>query len=125
MQSFTVEQFLQLENEIWKALATGDAIADKRLLTDDFLGVYGSGFAGKNDHIGQLRDGPTVAHFDLSEARIQVLSKEVVLLSYRSDFVRSRNMSEDGTESMYVTSIWRRIDTAWKNIFSQDTPVLG
>jgi hypothetical protein len=125
MESYTVEQFLQLEFEVWNALATGDAEADTRLLTDNFLGVYGSGFSGKNDHTDQLRDGPTVAHFDLSEARIQVLSEKVVLLSYRANWVRYENTSEDVTESMYVTSIWKNLDGAWKNIFSQDTPAQG
>ena len=125
MESYTVEKFLQLEIEVWNALATGDAEADIRLLADNFFGVYGSGFSEKNDHTNQLRNGPTVAHFNLSEARIQVLSEEVVLLSYRADWVRYENTLESDKESMYVTSIWRNLDGAWKNIFSQDTPALN
>ncbi|MDH3892440.1 MAG: nuclear transport factor 2 family protein [candidate division Zixibacteria bacterium] len=119
---YTVEQFLQLEVEVWKALAAGDAEADTRLLEDSFLGVYGAGFAGKSDHTGQLRDGPTVARFDLSEARILVLSDQVVLLSYRAEWVKHESTSENAKELTYITSIWRSVDGAWKNIFSQDTP---
>ena len=122
MESYTAEKFLQLEIEVWNALATGDAEADIRLLADNFLGVYGSGFSGKNDHTSQLRNGPTVAHFNLSEARIQVLSEKVVLLSYRADWVRYENTLESDKESMFVTSIWRSYEGAWKNTFSQDTP---
>lgn len=125
MKSYTVEKFLQLEIEVWNALATGDAEADIRLLADNFLGVYGSGFSGKNDHISQLLDGPTVKHFELSEARIQVLSEKVVLLSYRANWVRYKNTSESDEESMYVTSIWKSFEDTWRNIFSQDTPALG
>ena len=124
MESYTVEQFLQLEIEVWKALATGDAEADMRLLADNFLGVYGSGFSGKNDHTSQLGNGPTVAHFNLSMARIQVLSEHAVLLSYRAEWVRYENTAERDKESMYVTSIWKSFDGAWKNTFSQDTPAL-
>ena len=124
MESFAVEEFLQLETEVWNALATGNAEADSRLLADNFLGVYGSGFSGKTDHTRQLRNGPTVAHFSLSKARIQVLSEHVVLLSYRAEWVRYESPPASDKESMYVTSIWRCYDGAWKNIFSQDTPAL-
>ena len=121
----TVEKFLQLEIEVWNALATGDAEVDIRLLADSFLGVYSSGFSDKDHHTNQLRNGPTVAHFNLSEARIQVLSDKVVLLSYRADWVRYENRSKSDKESMFVTSIWRSYEGAWKNTFSQDTPALN
>jgi hypothetical protein len=124
MKSFTVEAFLQLEMEVWNALATGDAEADIRLLADNFLGVYGSGFIGKKDHTGQLQNGPIVAQFSLSNARIQVLSERIVLLSYRAEWVRYESTSESDKESMYVTSIWRDFDGVWRNTFSQDTPAL-
>ena len=124
MESYTVEKFLQLEIEVWNALATGDAEEDIRLLADSFLGVYSRGFSDKENHTNQLRNGPTVAHFNLSEARIQVLSEKVVLLSYRADWVRYENALENSKESMYVTSIWKSSDGTWKNIFSQDTLAL-
>ena len=124
MESYNIEKFLQLEIEVWDALVTGDIEADIRLLADNFLGVYDNGFSGKNEHTSQLQNGPTVAHFNLSEAIIQVLSEKVVLLSYRADWVRFENASENNMESMYVTSIWKSSDGTWKNIFSQDTLAL-
>jgi hypothetical protein len=125
MGPYTVEQFLQLETEVWSALKSGDIVTDTRLLADDFLGVYSSGFAGKAEHTGQLRDGPTVAEYELSEARLQILSEEVVLLSYRAQWVRRKGRAVGNRESMYVTSIWRHRDGEWKNIFSQDTAIEG
>jgi hypothetical protein len=35
-----IEDFIELESLVWRALADGDADADGRLLSDDFLGVY-------------------------------------------------------------------------------------
>lgn len=125
MESYNIEKFLQLEIEVWDALVTGDIEADIRLLADNFLGVYDNGFSGKIEHTSQLQNGPTVAHFNLSEARIQVLSDKVVLLSYRADWVRYENRSKSDKESMFVTSIWRSYEGAWKNTFSQDTPALN
>ncbi len=125
MDSYTVDQFVQLEKQVLAALVSGDASADARLLTSDFLGVYESGFAGRTEHAGQLEAGPTIARYELSEARIRVLAEEVVLLSYRVQFVRFKNQGDGLEEAMYVSSIWRFENGAWKNSFSQDTPVIS
>ncbi len=125
MGTSTIEQILHLERAVWSALASGDLEADARLLADDFLGVYSSGFAGKEAHTGQLQDGPTVAAYELSEARLLELSKDVVLLSYRANWVRQKGRGVGEVETMYITSIWRHNDGEWKNIFSQDTRAEG
>jgi len=123
MNTYTIRQFLQLENEIWSALVSGDIKTESQLLTDDFLGVYSNGFAGKGDHTNQLKDGPTVAHYEILDARIQVLSEEAVLLSYLANYVPCLVGEAGKSKSMYVTSIWRRISGVWKNSFSQDTSI--
>ena len=110
--------FLELETKVWEALVAGDKKADESLLTDDFLGVYSSGMAGKADHAAQLAEGPTVAEYSLSDAKILILAKDVVLLSYLARWKRIR---EDVQEAMYVTSIWKKTGAGWLNIFSQDT----
>ncbi len=120
VSAYTSKQFLELETQVWAAMARGDVDADAQMLTDDFLGVYPSGFGVKADHVGQLEDGPTVAEYVLSEARIQVLSDELVLLSYCARWTRNTPGAEP--ELMYVTSIWRLLAGQWKNVFSQDTP---
>jgi hypothetical protein len=121
MTSYTVDQFVQLETQIWKALASGDAAADERLLSDDFLGVYASGFAGKAEHAGQLLAGPMVSDYELSDARVQVLADGLVLLAYRAQWARCKDGRVGARETMYVTSIWRLSDGVWMNVFSQDT----
>lgn len=118
MNTYTTQQFIQLEKEVWEALAAGNIEADSKLLADDFLGVYPSGFAKKSDHTNQLKVGSTVLQYEILEARIKVLSEEVVLLSYLANYVPSNG----GKESMYVTSIWQSMNGVWKNVFSQDTP---
>ena len=120
-----LDELLAVEEEVWAALAAGDADADARLLADDFLGVYGSGFAGKSDHCGQLADGPTVAGYELSEARVLELAADVVLLAYRARWVGAGSHGTGEATTMYVTSVWRRTDEGWRNLFSQDTPAEG
>lgn len=113
-----VNFFLELETRVWSALTSGDITSDEKLLADDFLGVYSSGTAGKAEHAGQLRDGPTVAAYSLSNARTQVLAEGVVLLTYLAYWTRG---GANKQETMYVTSIWRQSDGVWLNVFSQDT----
>lgn len=118
---YDVNFFLELETRVWSALAAGDMSADENLLADDFLGVYNSGMAGKAEHAGQLKDGPTVETYSLSDAKIQVLAEGVVLLAYLARWTRAKKNGVNQREAMYITSIWRKTDGVWLNVFSQDT----
>ncbi len=122
MKEHDVARFISLETEVWEALAAGDGDADERLLSDDFLGVYTDGFADRATHVAQLADGPTVSDYSLSEARLMVLSDDIVLLAYRAEF---RRPGEAQPESVLISSIWHEREGRWVNIFSQDTPAAG
>jgi hypothetical protein len=115
--------FVGLETQVWEALRCGDAEADSRLLAEDFLGVYPSGFAGRSDHVGELRDGPTVASYVLLDSRIKIVSPDDVLLVYRADWQRLIGGEPGDRESMYVSSLWSCRAGTWINVFSQDCPV--
>jgi hypothetical protein len=121
MTTNSTAHFLALESKVWDALATGNMAADEKLLSADFLGVYVTGFADRSEHVAQLRTGPTVLHYELSEARIMTLSDDLVLLAYRADWVPN-DAADNAVETVYITSIWRRDGDSWRNIFSQDTP---
>ncbi|KIC43006.1 hypothetical protein RA27_06705 [Ruegeria sp. ANG-R] len=116
----TLDQILSLEKQVWTALVEGNAQADRALLSPDFLGVYPSGFANRDDHVGQFADAPTMAQYELSDTRLRVLSADVVLLSYRADYLRP-DASE--WEAMLISSLWERRHDVWINSFSQDTPL--
>jgi len=114
---------LELEEQVWAALVSGDREADERLLADEFLGVYASGHAGKAEHVGQLDGGAVVSHYRLSEAKMLPLGEGLALLSYRADWQRVSREMEKAEEAMFVSSLWRRrADGLWQNLFSQDTP---
>jgi len=117
-----LQGLVDLETTVWDALVRGDVDADVRLLSADFLGVYSSGFAGRADHAGQLDGGPTIAAFELHDARTIRLSDEHMLLSYRAQYQRLVGGVAKPNESMYVTSLWSRRSGEWVNVFSQDTP---
>ncbi len=115
-----LNDILDLEKQVWMALVEGNASADRALLSADFLGVYPTGFANRDDHVGQFADAPTMAEFDLSDARLRVLTTDIVLLSYQADYLRPGATRRD---TMLISSLWERRNDVWVNSFSQDTPL--
>ncbi len=118
-----IGELIRLETEIWQALVDGDAEADARLLADDFVGVYPTGFADRSDHVNQIAAGPTIRSYELSDARMLGVSESAVLLSYRAVYARVSEAAQQ--EAMYVSSLWCRRGGHWVNVFSQDTADTG
>lgn len=117
-----LDEILALERKVWTALVEGNASADRALLSPDFLGVYPTGFANRDAHVGQFADAPTMASFELSEASLRVLTVDIVLLTYRADYTRPHSQLR---EAMLISSLWERRHDVWVNSFSQDTPWTG
>lgn len=120
--SVTLEEIVALESQVWQALCTGNRALDAELLSDDFLGVYPSGFSDKQQHCDQLKNGPTVACYLIKEPRLTVLNENLVLLSYLAEWASIKNTNPLIKEYMYISSLWKRSGTTWQNTFSQDTP---
>jgi hypothetical protein len=120
-RSDELERLVALERSVWQALKEGDAAADARLLSEHFCGVYDTGIADKSAHVAQLRNGPTVSCYELSNPTALVLAEGVVALSYLARWRRASSPVDSALESMYVTSIWRVEGGSWLNVFSQDT----
>lgn len=118
-------EILALEIKVWEALKTGNAELDAKMLANDFLGVYPTGFSGRAQHCDQLKNGPTVASYELVEPRLVILSDDQVLLSYLARWSRLEDSKAGPIEKMYISSIWKRRGQEWKNTFSQDTPAAG
>lgn len=120
----SIEQILKLETEVWEALRTGDSRRDSLMLSDDFLGVYPTGFANKAEHVGQLKNGPTVLSYELTGPQIVVLGENRVLLTYKAIWIRLKDRLAQPREVMFVSSVWEYRAERWFNTFSQDTPAV-
>jgi hypothetical protein len=117
-----IEFFIELESRVWDALVDGDRDAERALLSSDFVGVYPTGFADRSVHANQLVDGPTMASYSITDAKLVPVSDSTVLLCYRADFRRVRDGPPGSDETMYISSLWAERDGRWWNTFSQDTP---
>jgi hypothetical protein len=125
MRDLDVDHFLRLERRVWHALVEGDPELDSSMLSADFLGVYETGFADRNTHAAELAGGPTVATYELRDARLLPITDTAVMLAYRADYRRAAAGSDAEVEAMYVSSLWCERDGRWCNVFSQDTPVVS
>lgn len=118
-----LQELLEHEHRVWAALVAGDAAADAALLAADFVGLYPDGYAGRDDHAGQLANGPTVQDYTLSDARVIELAPDLAILAYLAEYSRPGGAK---VERMWVSSTWRRVglepQMGWINLFSQDTP---
>ena len=114
-----VSFFVDLEAHVWEALVRGDGDADRGLLAPDFVGVYTTGTSDRDEHAGQLADGPTVVSYSMEEPQLIRVSDTAVLLVYRARYRRSHSGDD---ETMYVSSLWCERAGEWRNVFSQDTP---
>lgn len=113
-----LQTVLDLEKQVWEALKNGDAEADRRLLSEDFLGVYAAGRAGREAHAAPLGAGPSVATYTLSAEQVRTLAPGLLLLSYRAEFTAP---DSPDLHRVLVTSIWQQRGETWVNVFSQDT----
>lgn len=114
-----LESALALERRVWDALVAGDQAADRAVLSDDFLGVYDSGYAGADCHSGQLADGPSMASYRIEDPRLVTLADDTVLLAYLAHYTATADPEQP--KAMYVSSIWQHRNGTWLNTFSQDT----
>ncbi len=119
MHDLGIQFYIDLESRVWDALTNGDADADLELLSADFVGVYPTGFASRADHVAQLADGPSMASYSITEAKLIEVSGDAAMLCYRADYQRPQRSVG---ESMFISSLWLRKDGRWQNTFSQDSP---
>lgn len=112
-------EILALETKVWQALVAGDPEADGRMLSEDFLGFYPSGFSDKAGHCEQLNAGPVMSDYRLSDAQLRVIAGDAVLLCYRAAY---RPAASQEWQEMLISSLWEQGEDGWLNTFSQDTP---
>lgn len=116
-----LEETLALERQVWNALVACDAEADRALLHPDFLGVYETGFANRDEHT-DLGDTPRFISYEITEPHLIEVSESARLLCYRADYTRAgSNSATEASEVMYISSLWTKADGTWTNRFSQDT----
>ena len=113
--------FIEKEKEVWEAIKNKDKSADSRLLADDFVGLYDTGFATKSDHVNQMDDEYSIEKYNLQDAKVLRLSPTMALLLYKATCKGSGAWEQFCSRPGYVSSLWVEREGHWLNLFSQDT----
>lgn len=116
--------FVALERRVWQALMEGDRHTDATLLDPEFVGLYDTGFASRDEHVNQLDHGPIIESFTIHESRLLPLASDTVLLAYRATYTPIDQTDTPTLHTEYISSIWKLRGAHWVNVFSQDTTAI-
>ena len=112
----------QMEQTLHQPAARADAALLERWLDDDFREIGRSGRQYDKAAIiaALLRENPDAsAATHSSDYRLTLLAEDIALLTYRSAHAQA-----DGALSGHAlrSSIWKRVNGAWRLAFHQGTP---
>jgi hypothetical protein len=106
---------------VWEALKNKDKVADRNLLTEDFIGVYKDGFGNRAEHIAQIDDKYQLTEYKLENVRVLMIAADSAMIVYRATCRAAGTWANDCAQPMYISSLWISQDSKWVNVFSQDT----
>jgi hypothetical protein len=109
------------EKQVWEAIKHKDKAADSKLLADDFVGLYETGFGSKAEHVGQMSASFELLSYDIDQVRWMQISPDAVLLLYRARCQATGVWASACVKPQYISSLWVKRGTKWLNLFSQDT----
>ena len=113
--------FIAMEKEDWEALRNKDKAAATRLLADDFVGMYDSGFATKAEWIKQMDGQYTIDAYTIEEPKVLRPSPTTALLLYKSTCKGTGEWAGYCSHLQYISDLMVQRNGKWEDLFSQDT----
>ena len=80
--------FIAKEKEDWEALKNKDKTAAARLLADDFVGMYDTGYSTKSEWIKQIDGRYTVDDYTIEGVKVLRPSPTTTLLLYKATLTK-------------------------------------
>ena len=121
-----VDQLTLQQRRVWLALQRRDADAFKKLVPVDFAGINRNGVRYGRDDGLQFIARYKIAKFDLSDIRVQSVTRDAAILTYH---VKYQIASVGGDEivdlAMRNVAVFARRDGKWYCVFGEETPAGG
>ncbi|HEX2621140.1 MAG TPA: nuclear transport factor 2 family protein [Phototrophicaceae bacterium] len=121
VQEDTTAQLLALKEQALEATRRQDADFYRHYLSDDAIAVVPFGIFDKEAIVRQMsRKNSLFRSAKIDDTRVFVQSEDSGYVTYRATFEGSRG---EPTSSVFVTTLYARINGEWKGIFYQQTPL--
>lgn len=114
--------FIAKEKEDWEALKNKDKAAAARLLADDFVGMYDTGYSTKSEWMKQIDGRYTLDDYSIEDVKLLHPSPTMALLLYKAICKGTGEWSEFCSRPEYVSDLFVERNGQWLALFSQDTP---
>jgi hypothetical protein len=118
MQTATIEQeLLDLKDQALEATRKRDTAFYREYLTDDAIAVVPAGIFTRDQIVGAMGQG-TFQSSAIDDERAVPLGTDAGMVTYVATF------GEGGeARRAFVTTVYRRLDGAWRGVFYQQTPL--
>lgn len=114
------EDLRVLEESLWRAATRFDDVLMQDVFAQDMVefGRSGRVYARDDLFIGDQATSEIAATLPLAEFEARIITPNVVLVTYTSEVVYGNE-----TERANRSSLWSKIDGAWRLRFHQGTPI--
>lgn len=114
------DTIIEKEKTMYEAIKTGDMDTFKANLADEFMSVYESGFANRDQELENIKK-LTIDTYELSDIKVMQPSDNIAIIAYS---LNSTGMwdNEQFSDRYYSTSTWMKMDDeSWKAILHTET----
>jgi ketosteroid isomerase-like protein len=113
--------FVAKEKEDWEALKNKDKAAAARLLADDFVGMYDTGYSTKSEWLKQIDGRYTVDDYRIEDVKVLRPNPTTTLLLYKATCKGTGEWSAFCSRPEYISDLFVERNGQWVALFSQDT----
>jgi hypothetical protein len=104
-------KFGNREAALWEAVKNKQVDAIKRVLTDDYVGVYDSGTYGRDDELKGI-SSQTLRSYRVDDLKVHRIDPANVVVTYKA--VVDGDMNGKSVSGTYNTmSVWHRVGNRW------------
>jgi ketosteroid isomerase-like protein len=104
-------KFGNREAAVWEAVKNKQVDAIKRVMTDDYVGVYDSGANGRDDELKAI-SSQTLRSYRVDDLKVHRIDPANVIVTYKA--VVDGDMNGKSVSGTYNTmSVWHRVGNRW------------
>jgi ketosteroid isomerase-like protein len=114
-------ELLELKDQALEATKRKDGAFYSNYLADDAIAVVPFGIFDKQAVVQQMSGDSPFRSLHVDDTRAVVLNRDAGLVTYKATFESTD--SDKKTFQVFVTTVYARIDGAWKGVHYQQTPL--